>query len=407
MPEQTPPPFRRPVSRRLVLGGIGALLVQACAGSDDDEAAEVTTTTARPAPAGVALVAPLAATPDQHGLLLPAGWESRIVATGGEPVAGTGYEWPPFPDGAATFADPAVEGGWYATVNHEISPDLGGGVSALRFDPEGTVIDAYRLLGGTNRNCAGGGTPWGTWLSCEEIEGGRVFECDPAVPDSGEERPALGRFVHEAVCVDPEDEVLYLTEDTPDGLFYRFTPRAYPDLSEGRLEVAAVTDGEVSWLEVPDPAATSTPTRQQVAGATAFDGGEGIACGPTPDGRRVWFSTKGDDTVWELDPAASTLRVLYRPGSDPVLRGVDNLWWDEPAGLLYVAEDGDDMQVVALDLTGAVAPLLQVVGHDGSEVTGPVLDPRRTTLQFSSQRGVGGQTPGVTFAVRGEFPTAG
>ena len=132
-------------------------------------------------------------------------------------------------------------------------------------------------------NCAGGPTPWGTWLSGEEWEdetrtpkAGQVWECDPAVPDSGEVRPALGVFQHEAVAVDPEGERLYLTEDRDDGGFYRFTPDAYPDLSIGLLEVASVADdGAVTWLEVPDPTAESGPTRYQVSEITPFAGGEG------------------------------------------------------------------------------------------------------------------------------------
>ena len=109
-------------------------------------------------------------------------------------------------------------------------------------------------------NCAGGPTPWGAWLSCEEIEGGLVWECDPSGRDRAEARPALGAFPHEAVAVDPDGERLYLTEDRPDGRFYRFTPDAYPDLSAGLLEVAEeAADGAVTWREVPDPAAASTP----------------------------------------------------------------------------------------------------------------------------------------------------
>src|SRR5262245_63461482 len=92
---------------------------------------------------------------------------------------------------------------------------------------------------------------------------------------------ALGTFQHEAVALDPKRHQLYLTEDVPDGRFYRFTPRRWRRLEAGGvLEVAAVAgDGSVTWLPVPEPNPTDVainPTRHQVPGSTAFRGGEGI-----------------------------------------------------------------------------------------------------------------------------------
>jgi hypothetical protein len=201
---------------------------------------------------------------DANGVRLPEGFSSRVIARGGVPVATTGYVWPIFPDGAATFR--ARDGGWVLVSNSEVptpvevpGPIVGhpgdGGASAIRFDPNGNVVDAYRILSGTSTNCAGGATPWGTWLSCEEHEEGLVWECDPRGKRDAVARPALGTFQHEAVCVDPRRGHVYLTEDLSDGGFYRFTPRGKGDLSRGRLEIARVRRGEVEWLRVPDPAA--------------------------------------------------------------------------------------------------------------------------------------------------------
>jgi hypothetical protein len=334
--------------------------------------------------------------PDENGIRLPPGFRSRIVAVSGERVPGTDHLWHSAPDGGAVFE---TRDGWIYVSNSE--GFFVGGAGAVRFDRSGRVIDAYSICQRTRRNCAGGATPWGSWLSCEELPGGLVHECDPYGARAQMAHRAMGSFVHEAVAADPVDHRLYMTEDRRDGCLYRYTPHSWGHLEAGVLEVAEVdVDQRVLWHEVPEPnpPPLGVSTRNQVPSSTRFNGGEGI---DYLDGH-IYFTTKGDDRVWDLDVAHEALRVLYDRKTDPLkqLSGVDNLA-TTPEGDIMVAEDGGNMELVLLTPHQAALPLLRVENQSHSELAGPAFDPSGRRLYFSSQRGFDGR--GITYEVRGPF----
>ncbi|MEU2506988.1 alkaline phosphatase PhoX [Streptomyces sp. NPDC007863] len=336
-----------------------------------------------------------------NGIMLPAGFTSRIVARSGQTVPGTSYTWHNAPDGGACYADGT---GWIYVSNSEINPS--GGASALRFGSAGTITGAYRILSNTRQNCAGGKTPWNTWLSCEEVSLGYVYETDPYGVNAAVRRDAMGRFKHEAAAADPVRKVVYLTEDESDGCFYRFIPTTWGNLSSGTLQVlkaGTATSGSFTWQNVPDPDGSPTTTRTQVSGAKKFSGGEG--CHYADD--KVWFTTKGDNRLWQLNLTNSTYELAYDdslvPGGAAPLTGVDNVT-GASSGDLYIAEDGGNMEICLITPDDTVAPFLRITGQSGSEITGPAFSPDGTRLYFSSQRGTSGSSSGgITYEVTGPF----
>jgi uncharacterized protein len=385
--------------RQLIGAGVGSVATVAVGGGLWRE-------TLQAAPAGerrpVSGYGPRGA-PDSNGIRLPDRFSVRVVARGEQPVADTGYRWHLASDGMATF--PTEDGGWILVSNSET---LEGGASAIRFARDGQIADAYRILGGTMQNCSGGGTPWGTWLSCEEIEGGHVWECDPAGRREAVKLPALGAFKHEAAAVDPRGKRVYMTEDVVDGGFYRFTPRRWPDLSAGLLEIATVgRGGRTSWTEVPDPAATVTQTRRQLPDSTEFQRGEGL----WRDGGTVYVSTTADHRVHAYDIAGERFEVLYDglASRDVPLLRVDQLTATR-AGEIFVCEDlaTEEIDIGVLERDGAVSRFLSVTGpeHERSELTGVTFDPSGGRMYFASQRAGGSEEtvgPGAVYEVSGPF----
>ena len=342
---------------------------------------------------------------DENGIQLPEGFSSRVIATAGSrPVAGSSYRWHGSPDDGDTFEHP--DGGWIYVSNSELDGGAGG-VGALRFDGDGELVDAYSIMSGGRRNCAGGRTPWGTWLSCEEVPNGLVWECDPMGREDARNYPSLGRFNHEAAVVDPKTRMVYLTEDESDGRFYRFTPDEVDsdgraNLETGRLQVATVDrDDNVSWTGLSDAAARSVSTRRQVSSSTAFNRGEGMVY---HDGI-VYFTTTGDHRVYGYKIADQTMEVVYDRATADVrsLGSPDNIDASHD-GHLLVAEDGDNLEIVVITTDGDVLPLLRLTGQPNSEITGPAFSPDMSRLYFSSQRGRSGDlSDGLTYEVTGPF----
>src|SRR5690606_6910737 len=315
-------------------------------------------------------------------------------------------------------------------------PAATGGTTTLEVDRDGNLLTQYVSLAGTAVNCAGGRTPWGTWLTCEETEGfngetrshGWVFEVDPY---GGRTEPvpltALGRFSHEAVAVDPHTHIAYLTEDAsrPFGLFFRFLPRSrrggyHAYRAGGKLEalkvpgvpdLALVTEPgtrlPARWVDVPDPLARQTSVRKQfedgqVTRSQKLEGawwGHGKAYFVASYARADQGAAGNHaGQVWTYDPRRNEveLKLIFRPGGR--LDGPANITVSPYGGGVILAEDGDGEQYL-VGTTRKDRPFAFARNAlNGSAFTGVTFSPDGRVLFFNRQ-----SDPGATFAVTGPW----
>jgi len=397
---------------------------------------------------------------DPEGLLdLPKGFSYHLFSKTGETMD-DGFRVPSALDGMAAFPG---EGGTTILVrNHELSPNdnrttphggetekwtaLGdsllydegkqgvticGGTSTLVYDTQKKKLLKHHLsLAGTIRNCAGGRTPWMTWVTCEETtqfaigkrntNHGYCFEVDPRADKLKPPRrlPGLGRFRHEAIAVDPRDGIVYLTEDLNNGLFYRFIPDEPNNLAgSGRLQALSIIDqpgvstsnrsefGSVKFLpnqpmavrwidlEQTDNPLNDLHLRGQQAGASTFCRGEGIdfgqgtvvfACtsgGPAEQGQ-VWKYTPGKDGG-KTGEEPGMLELFAEPNDSDKMSMIDNLVIS-PNGDIILAEDNTSThnRIIGITPKGQIYTLARNV-RTKHEFAGCTWSPDGRTLFFN------------------------
>lgn len=418
--------------------------------------------------------------PDPNRLLdLPEGFTYQVVSQSGDTMD-DGLFVPGQPDGMACFD---LGGGKVALVrNHELKGSSGlhrnlgpggfhqerigrldpskgydtyrdgralpGGTTTLVYDLESRrTVSQHLSLAGTSTNCAGGRTPWGSWLSCEETEEtpetgdvtkphGFVFEVPATATGLVDPVPlkAMGRFEHEAVCVDPRTGVVYLTEDRNDGLFYRFLPATPGKLADGgRLQAMAfkgkpgadttnqearewaVGDWrEVVWIDMEDVESPNADLRYRGhdAGAARVARGEGIfwgdgelyltatAGGPLRRGQILRYVPSRDEGRRGEARRPGRLQLFLESADERVMNMGDNLTV-APWGHLIVCEDNYSADIrnhlKGVTPDGKAYTIGRNVFTGNSEFAGACFSPDGQVLFVNIMY------PGVTFAIRGPW----
>ncbi|WP_162340971.1 alkaline phosphatase PhoX [Cyclobacterium salsum] len=415
---------------------------------------------------------------DPAGILnLPEGFTYKILSKKGDKMS-DGLYLPGLADGMGAFQ--GKNGKTIVVRNHEISPDslehsgfgpnnelvsslssadfydfgkgilpsLGGTTTFVYNENTGVLEHQYLSLAGTIRNCAGGITPWGSWLTCEENtskkgdyedrlekDHGYVFEVPAseevlrAVPNPIK---AMGRFNHEAVAVDPASGVVYLTEDRGDGIFYRYIPNSPGELHKGgKLQALAIlgeksrdtrnwkdSEGpefklmeahQVTWVDIENVESPEDDLRFQGfdKGAAVFARGEGIWWGD----KEVYFACTnggkiGAGQVFRYTPslhegkpeeknAPGELSLFAEPNDREILKNCDNLAV-APWGDVILCEDHKHPFLVGVTPEGELYHLAENVGY-ASELAGGVFSPSGKTYFVNIQG------PGITLAITGPW----
>ncbi len=398
-------------------------------------------------------------------LELPQGFRYTVLGKTGS-IMSDGNPTPRAHDGMAAFSD----GDTIRLVrNHEINNqrgkpgvaiggdapgyDLsaGAGTTTLVIDPESRdLIKDFVSLNGSLHNCAGGPTPWGTWITCEETTMGRTIvinnrnkthyggfnedhgyclEVSALENEPVKTQPLreMGRFIHEAIAVDPATSIVYETEDNSRAAgFYRYIPNESQKLAAGgRLQMLAVKDQPaydtrvnqtmgnvlpVTWVDIdnPDPLTASTDSsavynQGYEKGGANFSRLEGCWYS---NGSIFFTSTSGGDEklgqIWEYRPTTDgngTLKLVFESPAAALLQSPDTICVSPNGGLVICEDSPPEVYIRGLTVEGRIFDLAKdIAGIEArGEFAGATFSPDGQTLFVNMQR------PGITYAIWGPW----
>ncbi|WP_419168985.1 alkaline phosphatase PhoX [Halobacteriovorax sp.] len=377
-------------------------------------------------------ISSLSPLPNNPNIRIAPGVEAKLISAAGN-IMSDGKEVPNYPDGMGCFDQ---SGKIVLIRNHELAPKFGenqapllsydpltpGGTTTVILDDKLNIISEFLSLSGTSVNCAGGATPWNSWISCEETtdtpsnsslvsqKHGYAFEVFASETSLIKKEPliAMGRFKREAITIEPVSGIAYQTEDTDNSCLYRFIPDTPGDLTSGLLQVLKVHGVEnfksytlssddihikfnIEWIDIinPDPS-NGLNNHARSLGAAIFRRNEGIIA----ENNAIYFAateggTNKSGQIFKVSTDTNTLELSLACSENNQILMPDNLNINKYGDLIVCEDAPNPNYLLGIKPDGTIYPIARSMT---GEWAGACFSPDGNILFVNAQKANNGET---------------